>query len=212
MSRWIWGIVAAGLLAGCYGSTSEGGDGGVEDDGGGGTICDCCGTRVSWSGSCGTGACDPYCGFVPVDGGVDAGPIEADAGPTDAGPTDAGPASPGCPDSVPAEGEACEGSGTCHYMVCDTVGVAHASCRSGAWSLTTRPCTEVFCRESTCAIGEYCVHTLGGSVRSICHPAPTGPLSCQSVCGGPCDGFGIIPSNPPEVFACNGCSDPAGCP
>jgi hypothetical protein len=64
------------FATGCVSQGGEVADAGKEGadsggDGGGGTrFCSCCGTKVELAPeeeSCGTGACDPYCGFIPRD-------------------------------------------------------------------------------------------------------------------------------------------------
>lgn len=121
-----------------------------------------------------------------------------------------------CPATLPEDGAPCfEEARVCGvYIDCDTFGAGSAECVNGEWR-RDRPqaCpSAISCvsgsSELTCRPGEVCRVRIGGSVDGACIPAPSGPVHCATVCGGPCV---QLPSSlplegPPWSYKCDACS------
>ncbi|MCB9595040.1 MAG: hypothetical protein H6719_20150 [Sandaracinaceae bacterium] len=117
--------------------------------------------------------------------------------------TDAGGG--GCPFAPPAEGDPCDVAQVCGYLACDDVGVVRATCDGTSFHVATEACAPFDCRGDTCDVGQVCIINVGGAVIPFCTLPMAGPLTCQTVCGGPCvaiDG----PADPPLRFQCNTCT------
>ena len=87
-----------------------------------------------------------------------------------------------CPDSMPAEDDACDETyATCTYMDCATFGVATATCRTDAlWDVTETACTDFECVGETCGAGQICVVSASGYPQGSCvdNRCGAGPIGC----------------------------------
>ncbi|MCA9609904.1 MAG: hypothetical protein KC619_30115 [Myxococcales bacterium] len=129
------------------------------------------------------------------------------AGATDAGTTaDAGGGAPSCPAAAPGEGDPCTTAASCGYLACDDVGVIRATCDGSTFHVSTEACAPVDCRDTTCEAGQICIINVGGAVIPLCTAPSDGPLTCETVCGGPCITVVDPPAAPPLRFQCNTCT------
>jgi hypothetical protein len=124
---------------------------------------------------------------------------------SDGGVADDGGSAPACPFAPPSDGDPCDAAATCGYLACDDVGVVRATCDGASFHVDATPCGPIDCRGESCEVGQICIINVGGAVIPFCTLPMDGPLTCESVCGGPCvvlDG----PADPPERFQCNTCT------
>jgi hypothetical protein len=102
-----------------------------------------------------------------------------------------------CPQSAPADGDACRGNGAmCVYQNCAGAGRTEATCSaSGTWKVATMACDAVKCVGAgttggslVCETGQVCVLTTGGggaySVTPACLPNKCSPAALSLDCMG----------------------------
>jgi hypothetical protein len=171
----------SGGSAGSAGSAGTSGSGGTA--GTGGTACGDIGGSCSPEGA----SCDPdpdCCGCTYVCRG---GHWEAGLCPPCAAP-------PGCPESAPLNGAACDvcTQDPCVYDSCASTSTRQtATCDGGRWTVSSTSCAEPcgFTNASLpCATGQVCVIPGALGPQPTCQDNPCGsaPLSCQCA-GSLCD-------------------------
>jgi hypothetical protein len=153
----------------------------------------CFALRVARSGSRGLGATLLVRALWGCSGndssGTGGGPSGSGGTPSSGGVSGSGGASDpstGCPDTIPALGDACSGLQTCDYDDCAGMGHVSALCnQSQISSWKTAACTATPCGDTSCDPGAVCVVELSNdtsTARCVNDPCGSGPTGCEYAC------------------------------